>query len=129
MDRIIILNDELESQMRMYLALCDRYRVDIAEDEANLMRMIRRKKPGLVFIDAGYSGYHGNGKTICKSIEKIRRKYEALKVVAILNGDDPGKVERVREVGADGVLMRPINEEEVVQSANRFLSKFKAVTD
>lgn len=122
MSRIIILNEELESQMRMYLALCDRYRVDIAEDEANLMRMIRRKKPRLVFLDANYSGFNNNGKSVFRTIEKIKSKYQDLKVITILDGHDRGKLDQAYRVGSDGVLLRPIEEEDVVQSVAEVLS-------
>ena len=121
MNRIIILNEELESQMRMYLALCDRYRVEIAENEANLMRMIRRKNPKLIFLDAKYSGFINNGKSVCKTIQKIRNKYENLKIVTIMDGDDHKLMNRVREFGSDSVLLRPINESKVVQSVKDLL--------
>lgn len=121
MNRIIILNEELESQMRMYLALCDRYRVEIAEDEATMMRMIRRKNPKLVFLDAKYSGYTNNGKTIFKTIEKIKRKYHHLKIVTILDGDDRSLFDRVQKIGSDRILLRPINEAKVKQSVGELL--------
>ncbi|MDQ7054724.1 MAG: response regulator [candidate division KSB1 bacterium] len=127
MNRIIILNEELESQMRMYLSLCDRYRVEIAEDEANLMRMIRRKNPKLVFIDADYSGFNGNGKTVFKTIQKIKKKYKDLKVVAIMQSNDRKMLEKVHEVGGDGVLLRPIHEDEVLESVDRILPSLKSV--
>lgn len=113
--------------MRMYLALCDRYRVEIAEDEANLMRMIRRKNPKLVFIDADYSGFNGNGKTIFKTIEKIKKKYRDLKVIAITGNHDRRMLERVREVGGDGVLLRPFHEDEVIESVDRFFPSLDSV--
>lgn len=121
MNRIIILNEELESQMRMYLALCDRYRVEIAENEAILMRMIRRKNPKLIFLDAKYSGFINNGKSVCKTIRKIRNKYEDLKIITILDGEDLRLLNRVREYGSDGVLLRPINESKVIQSVRELL--------
>ena len=121
MNRIIILNEELESQMRMYLALCDRYRVEIAENEAILMRMIRRKNPKLVLLDAKYSGFINNGKSVCKTIQKIRNKYEDLKIITIMDGDDRKLMNRVREFGSDSVLLRPINESKVVQSVRDLL--------
>ncbi|RMD91550.1 MAG: response regulator [Calditrichaeota bacterium] len=126
MNRIIILNEELESQMRMYLALSDRYRVDIAEDEANLMRMIRRKKPKLVLIDANFSGFNNNGKSIYKIIQKIKRKYQDLKIITILNGEDSRMLDRIHEIGSDGVLLRPVDEESVTHSVSCVMNHFES---
>ena len=122
MNRIIILNEELESQMRMYLALCDRFRVDIAEDEANLMRMIRRKKPRVVMLDANFSGFNNNGKSVYKTIEKIKKKYQDLKIITIVDGSDRRTLDKIYEVGSDGILMKPIEESDVIQSVVDVLS-------
>lgn len=124
MNRIVILNDELESQMRIYLALCEKYRVEIAEDEATLMRMIRRKKPKLVMLDANYSAFSNNGKSVYKTIEKIKKKYEQLKIITILDGMDRLLLERVRETGSDDVLFLPIEESKVMQSVSEQLHPY-----
>ena len=122
MNRIIILNEELESQMRIYLALCDRFRVDIAEDKADLMRMIRRKKPRVVMLDANFSGFNNNGKSVYKTIEKIKKKYQDLKIITIVDGSDRRTLDKIYEVGSDGILMKPIEESDVIQSVVDVLS-------
>ena len=124
MDRIIILNEELESQMRIYLALCDHFRVEVAEDEPTLMRMIRRKNPQLVFLDAALSTYKSNGKSICKAVSKIRRKYNHLKIITILDPEQTAIQEKVCDVGSDQILFRPLTETGVVQSVGLLLEKF-----
>ena len=122
MNRIIILDEELESQMRMYLALCNSYRVEIAEDEATLMRMIRRKNPKLILLDANYSGFNNNGKSIHKTIEKIKKKYNNLKVVTILDRDDTELHLSTTEEASDAVLLRPIDESNVLKRVKEQLS-------
>lgn len=122
MNRIIILDEELESQMRMYLALCNWYRVEIAEDEATLMRMIRRKNPKLILLDANYSGFNNNGKSAHKTIQKIKKKYTDLKVVTILERDDMERHRATTQKASDAILLRPIDEDNVLQSVKEQLS-------
>ncbi|MFQ5633231.1 MAG: hypothetical protein ACE5I1_31080, partial [bacterium] len=121
MNRIIILDDVLESQMRMYLALCNKYRVEIAEDEAMLMRMIRRKNPKLILLDANYSGFNNNGKSVYKTIEKIKKKYNDLKVVTILDRHDMDLHRSATQKASDAVLLRPVDELNVIKSVNEQL--------
>ncbi|HHL71884.1 MAG TPA: response regulator [Bacteroidetes bacterium] len=127
MNRIIILNEELESQMHLYLVLCEQYRVEIAEDEATLMRMIRRKKPRLVLLDAAYSGFNNNGKSVFRSIEKIKRKYEQLKIITIFDREEPSLISRAEKSGSDGVLLRPLEECDVLERVATQLNMPKAV--
>ncbi len=120
MKRIIILNEELETQMRMYLALSARYKVEIAEDEAMLMRLIRRKKPTLVFLDGEYSGYAREGKSITKTVQKIKKKYQKLRVVSVMNAKSKGAAE------SDHILYHPFDENDV-QNAVQSLLEFSPV--
>ncbi|KAA3659289.1 MAG: hypothetical protein DWQ10_09145 [Calditrichaeota bacterium] len=115
MKRIIILNEDLETQMRMYLALSTRYKVEIAEDEAMLMRMIRRKKPRLIFLDGEYSGYAREGKSITKTVRKIKKKYNELHVIAVLNSHAN------KETNSDHVLYHPVNEKDVRDAVQSLL--------
>lgn len=120
MKRIIILNEELETQMRMYLALSTRYKVEIAEDEAMLMRLIRRKKPKLVFLDGDYSGYAREGKSITKTVQKIKKKYQELRIVSVMNAKSKGAAE------SDHILYHPFDESDV-QDAVQSLLEFSTV--
>ncbi len=115
MERIIILNEELEAQMRLYLALCEDYRVEIAEDEPTLMRMIRRKKPELIFLDADYSGYSASGKSVDKTIQRLKKKYEALKIITVFGEMGGEDAERAYSTGSDDVLHYPLKEDVVLE--------------
>lgn len=115
MKRIIILNEELETQMRMYLALSTRYKVEIAEDEAMLMRMIRRKKPRLIFLDGEYSGYSREGKSITKTVQKIKKKYHELQVISIMNTRTKGAA------NSDRILYHPFDESDIQKAVQALL--------
>ncbi|MDZ7290128.1 MAG: response regulator [candidate division KSB1 bacterium] len=121
MNRIVMLNEDLESQMRMYLALCPRYRIEIAENELALMRLLRRKKPNLLLLDAHYSRFNHNGKSIAKLVEKIKRKYNHLPVLAIVNGEDERLAELLTQRGADGWVTRRVQIDDLLQRVDGLL--------
>jgi len=119
MNRIIILNGELETQMQLYLSLCDNYRVEIAEDEAQLMRMIRRKKPELIFLDADFSGFSVAGKSLPKMILKLKKKYQELKIITISNAESALSLRNKETNGSDRILIRPFDEDAIQQSVTQ----------
>lgn len=126
MGRIIILHEELEAQMRMYLALCENYLVEIAEDEATLMRMIRRKNPSLVFLDANFSGFNNNGRSITKMIQKIKKKYHDLKIVTVLDETEQEPENGLAFDISDGLLFPPIDAPSILRSVQELLSTYPA---
>jgi DNA-binding NarL/FixJ family response regulator len=121
MNRIVMLNEDLESQMRMYLALCPRYRIEIAENELSLMRLLRRKKPQLLLLDAHYSRFNHNGRSVTKLVEKIKRKYSHLPVLTIINGDDEKLGQVLQQLGADGWISRRIQIDDLLQRVDNLL--------
>lgn len=122
MNRIIMLNDDLESQMRMYLALCPRYRIEIAENEVTLMRLIRRKRPTLLMLDANHSRLAFHGKSAGKLIEKIKQKYQSLHVLAIVKEGDQYLGAKLQERGADGWVDHMIESDELLDRVAQVLS-------
>jgi DNA-binding response OmpR family regulator len=126
MNRIIMLNEDLESQMRMYLALCPRYRIEIAENELSLMRLLRRKKPQLLLLDAHYSRFNNNGKSVTKMVEKIKRKYNQLPVLTIINDDAERLGRNLQQRGADGWITRQIRTDDLLQRVDVLLRPIPA---
>lgn len=122
MNRIVMLNDDLESQMRMYLALCPRYRIEIAENEVSLMRLIRRKRPTLLMLDANHSRLSFNGKSPGRLIEKIKQKYRSLHVLAIVKDGDETFGHTLQERGADGWVDHTIDSDKLLDHVDHFMS-------
>jgi len=121
MNRIVMLNEDLESQMRMYLALCPRYRIEIAENELALMRLLRRKKPNLLLLDAHYSRFNNNGKSVGKLVEKIKRKYNHLPVLTIIRSEEAQVGEVLAQRGADGWVNRGVETDDLLQRVDNLL--------
>lgn len=128
MYRIIMLNDDLESQMRMYLALCPRYRIEIAENEIALMRLIRRKRPQLLILDAHHSRFNHNGKSAGKLIEKIKHKHSRLRILAIGHAENETHGRALRQHGADEWADYLIDGDELMQRIDRLLISAPPIT-
>jgi response regulator RpfG family c-di-GMP phosphodiesterase len=126
MNRIVMLNEDLESQMRMYLALCSRYRIEIAENELTLMRLLRRKKPSLLLLDAHYSCFSHNSKSVSKLVEKIKRKYNHLPVLTIVSSEDERAGEALAQRGADGWVNRRVEVDDLLQRVDDLLQPHRS---
>ncbi len=128
MYRIIMLNDDLESQMRMYLALCSRYRIEIAENEIALMRLIRRKRPQLLILDAHHSRLSHNGKSAGKLVEKIKHKYGRLRILALVRPEELAQGPRLQQSGADDCVDHLIDGEVLSQRIGQLLESAPPIT-
>ena len=128
MYRIIMLNDDLESQMRMYLALCPRYRIEIAENEITLMRLIRRKRPQLLILDAHHSRFLHNGKSAGKLIEKIKHKHNRLRILAIVRSQDELHGRALIQSGADDWVDYLIDGDLLMQRIDQLLISAPPIT-
>ena len=122
MNRIIMLNDDLESQMRMYLGLCTHYRIEIAENEVALMRLIRRKRPRLLMLDAHHGNFIQSGKPASRLIEKIKHKYNRLRILTIVDGNDEHYGRSLEHCGADGWVDRLIDCDDLLLRVEQVLA-------
>lgn len=114
-----MLHHDLECQMRMYLALCPRYRIEIAENEVALMRLLRRKKPRLLLLDVHFDASGYDGKSALRLLDKIKRKHARLRVLAIVNGEDQRLVRQLMEGGVDAWVKRLASDDELLRTVNR----------
>ena len=114
MKKIVMLIEELGSQMRIHLALCDLYNILFAENIEATMYFLRRAKPDLVLVDFDLKPFREDHQRAIDLIGKIKGKYEDLKVVTILNQAERFAESDVQICGADAVLQRPIETENLI---------------
>jgi DNA-binding response OmpR family regulator len=116
MKRIVILNDELKTQMQIYLALCDAYRVEIAEDVEAVMYMLRKMHPEILLLDYDLEHFRRNGKSSIDFLRKIRKKYTGLKIMMLLGDEDRADEDKIQEYGADGILYKPVKNRRLLKT-------------
>jgi len=94
------------------------YEVIVAYDGIDGFNMARNKKPDLILIDTLLSSV--NGYQIC-SLLKFDIKFEDIVVVILTDGDGPKYRQLSDNSGADGILVKPIDLNElmgIVRSVN-----------
>jgi len=94
------------------------YEVIVAYDGIDGFNMARNKKPDLILIDTLLSSV--NGYQIC-SLLKFDIKFEDIVVVILTDGDGPKYRQLADNSGADGILVKPIDLNElmgIVRSVN-----------
>ncbi len=114
-----MLNEELGSQMQIYLALCDAYKVEIAENVQSVMYLLRKMKPEILLMDFNLEQFRANGKTGLDFLKKVKKKYHSLKVVTILDNEDKSYEPEIHKNGADGVFYRPIKVRNLITHVNK----------
>ncbi|MFQ5677643.1 MAG: response regulator [bacterium] len=119
MKKIVMLHDELGTQMQIYLALCDAYKVEIAENVESAMYLLRKTKPEILLLDYNFDQFRSNGKTGVDFIRKVKKKYRALKVMMILNDEDREYEPEIHENGADGILYTPIKNRNLISNVRK----------
>lgn len=119
MKKIVMLNDELGTQMQIYLALSETYRVEIAENTESAMYMLRKMKPEILVMDYNLEKFQSNGKTSIDFVKKIKKKYLDLKVMMILGHEDKKHVREIQENGVDTIVYKPIKDKNLISDIKR----------
>jgi len=118
MKKIVLLNEELGTQMQIYLALCDAYRVEIAENTESAMYLLRKMRPEILVLDFQFNN---NGKTGIDFVKKVKKKYQHLKVMMILGNSDKKYESEVQKHGVDLILYKPLKDRHVVNNIKRIV--------
>lgn len=119
MKKILILNAELGTQMQIYLALCDVYKVEIAENIEAVMYYLRKMRPEVLLVDYNLDDFQSNGRTGADLLRKVKKKYRDLKVMLILDDDEKRFETEVHANGADGVLYKPIKNRHLISNVRK----------
>ena len=109
-----MLNEELGSQMQIYLALCDAYKVEIAENIETAMYLLRKMHPEVLLMDYNLEYFKTNGKTGIEFVKKVKKKYNHLKVMIILDHKDKANVSEIQKNGVDEVIYKPIKNRNLI---------------
>ena len=107
--------------MRMYLGLCHLYRIEIVENKAILMRVLRRKKPPLLLLDANHSSFKNDYNAAIRLVERIKQKYNSTRVVVLVGSRDENIGQILQQHGAACYVNRTIDNAELIQTIENVL--------
>ena len=119
MTKIVMLNEDLHSQMQIYLELCDRYIIEIAENVEAAMYLLRKMRPEILLMDYDLNQFKTNGKTGVDFVKKVKRKYHDLKVIVILDNHQKPLEPEIQDNGADTVLYKPIKNRNLLTNVRK----------
>lgn len=108
--------------MQIYLALCDQYKIEIAESLESVMYLLRKERPEILLFDFNLDYFQSNGKSGIKFLRKIKKKYHSLKVLTILENKDKSLETEIQNNGADGILYKPIKNRNLITYLNKIFN-------
>ncbi len=117
--KTILIVDDNEDIITTYRVVLDRmgYGVVVVKDGLEVLDVIEKVKPDLVLLDVLLPGL--SGSEICKSIKETAQTRD-IPVVAITASVSADTRKRMKEVGADEFLLKPID----VSDLNRVIKQF-----
>lgn len=115
----ILIVDDNEDVVTTYRVVLERmgYAVDVARDGNECLERIEKEPPDLVLLDVLLPGL--SGSEVCRKIKETARTSD-LPVVAITASVAADTREKMKEVGADAFLLKPI----AVSDLNSIVKKF-----
>jgi DNA-binding NtrC family response regulator len=113
--KIVIYNDELRSEMQMYLALSHKYDVEIAQNVEDLMNLLAEHAADLTFLDLDIDEDNPTEKSAFELAEQIMIKFPKIKVVGICDDDDSHLKAIAAHQGIPEVITRPIKNRELLK--------------
>ncbi len=113
--KIVIFNEDLRSEMQMYLALSNHYDVTIADSEDDLLKLLDQSSADYTFLDLDSDEESSDQRRRLEIAHLIRKKHPEIQVVGICNE----KKKLPKEAAALGivkVVTRPIKNRDLLQA-------------
>jgi len=114
--KIVIFNDELRSEMQMYLMLSNLHDVVIAQDMEDLLQLLDQTDADLTFLDLTVRKQDSGDRWDSLDVaSQIRRRFPQLKLIGIYDHDDSGVSLQAADYGITEFITRPIKNRELLQ--------------
>jgi two-component system cell cycle response regulator DivK len=118
----ILLVEDHEDNRIVYSTILEHfgYRVLLAADGAEGVRMARESSPDLVLMDVSIPVMDGWQATATLKADPLTAR---IPVIALTAHALPADRERAEEVGCDGYLAKPVEPRRVLEEVRRFLGE------
>ena len=122
MSQTILLVEDHEDNRIVYSTILEHfgYRVLLAGDGAEGVRMARESSPDLVLMDVSIPVMDGWQATATLKADPATAR---IPVIALTAHALPADRERAEEVGCDGYLAKPVEPRRVLEEVRRFLGE------
>lgn len=111
---VLIVDDQLRSQMQIYLALRRRHNVQVASNEEDAFELLDKSPTDVVLLDLEYPSRHSEdiGQHLAL---RVRKKYPALRLIGIHNRNNALLLRTAHHLGCHELISRPIKNKLLVQ--------------
>jgi len=122
MPKILIADDEPQTRQMLEDTLeeLEAYGVEliVAGNGMEALEAIRQQKPELAFVDALMPKM--NGLEVCNTVKK-QYGIGDIRIIVLASEGQDYEIGQLNEAGADGSLMKPLDPDEVYETAARAL--------
>jgi two-component system, OmpR family, alkaline phosphatase synthesis response regulator PhoP len=122
MAKILIADDEPQTRQMLEETLeeLEAYGVEliVVGNGMEALEAIRQQKPELVFLDALMPKM--NGLEVCNTVKK-QYGIKDIRIIVLTTEGQAYEIGQLSEAGADGSLMKPLDPDEVYETAARAL--------
>ena len=117
--KILIVDDDITTGIILegYLQSCNHY-IHIVDNGENALEWAEKIKPDLILLDIMMPGI--SGFEVCERL-KNEKTTQDIPVLFISSLSDPDSHKKAIELGGDGFIIKPFNEEFVRAYVNLFL--------
>jgi DNA-binding response OmpR family regulator len=124
MSKKILVADNSSTIRKVAESLLEKqgYEVLCAKDGTSAWDMAKTKTPDLIFWDDSLPNLDGH--SVCEKV----KKHDELKntpVIILLTKDQKEKEEELKQVGADGFMVKPFNPKDILKTVEEFLKREK----
>ena len=117
--KILIIEDNAETQLILKIYLRDFYDVDTVETGTEGLQKISKNGYSLIILDINLPG-GVDGNDIIKKLKKDP-KYKQLPILVVTAYALKGDKEKYLAMGANGYLSKPVNKNEIVKIAQELV--------
>jgi CheY-like chemotaxis protein len=122
MAKILIADDDQETRQMLEETLeeLEAYGVEliVAGNGMEALEAIRQHRPELVFLDSLMPKM--NGLEVCNTVKKQYR-FEGICIIVLTSEGQTYEIGQLNDAGADGSLMKPLDPDEVYETAAKLL--------
>jgi DNA-binding NtrC family response regulator len=114
--KIVIFNDELRSEMQMYLMLSNMHDVIVARDMEDLLQLLDQINADLTFLDLTVQQEEGEPeRNVLDLAGEIRHRHPGTRLIGIYDHGDSTVPQQAHHHGITALISRPIKNRELMQ--------------
>jgi len=118
--KILIVEDNTETQLILKIYLRDFYEVDIVQTAAEGLKKIRKNKYALIILDINLPG-EMDGNDVIKKV-KSDPDLKVIPILVVTAYALKGDKEKYLSMGANGYLAKPVDKKDILKMAQELLS-------